>query len=421
MKKCFRFRIGSKFVCIAAGICGLSFFSLAAVAQKESIEAIVHSVADHIIRNTSYKFVDTKTKKSYSGTEQFPSDAIIRTQSLYNRWEYSNGVMMIGMLKAAKAFGKEAYAGYVQNNFDFIFKNAGYFNKLYAVNKRSEWAPFFRMGSLDDCGAMAAALADASESVKNEEYRAYLAKAGDYILNKQLRLGDGTLSRNNPHNMTLWADDLYMSVPFLARMGRMTGERKYFDDAVKQVLNFNKYLYNPANGLYYHCWYSDVEQNGVAHWLRCNGWIAMAQVELLNNLPATHPKRNELIKLLTRQIIGIARFQDQSGLWHQVLDKPDAYLETSGTAMFVYAVARAVNERWIPASYKSIAIEGWKGLSEKVRADGNIEDVCIGTGIADNIAFYYQRPKVLNDFHALGAVLLAGTEMLRLNAGNERQ
>ncbi|MCD2421595.1 glycoside hydrolase family 88 protein [Niabella pedocola] len=420
MKKCFRFHV-AKFVCSTILICCLSFFSFTAGAQNESIEAVVHSVADNIMRNTSYKFIDTKTKTSYTGTAQFPSDAVIRTQSLYNRWEYSNGVMMIGMLKAARAFGKEAYADYVQKNFDFIFKNAGYFDKLYAANKRSEWAPFFRMGSLDDCGAMAAALADANEPAKNQQYQAYLAKAADYILTKQLRLSDGTLSRNNPHNMTLWADDLYMSVPFLARMGRVTGERKYVDDAVKQVLNFNKYLFNPANGLYYHCWYSDVEQNGVAHWLRCNGWIAMAQVELLNNLPATHPKRNELIKLLVRQITGISRFQDQSGLWHQVLDKPDSYLETSGTAMFVYAIARAVNEHWIPASYKSIAIEGWKGLSEKVRADGNIEDVCIGTGIADNIAFYYQRPRILNDFHALGAVLLAGTEMLRLNAGNQQR
>lgn len=92
------------------------------------------------------------------------------------------------MLKAARAFGKEAYAGYVQKNFDFVFKNAGYFNKRYAVNKRPEWAPFFHMGALDDCGT----LADANEPAKNQQYQAYLAKAADYILKKQLRLNDGT-------------------------------------------------------------------------------------------------------------------------------------------------------------------------------------------------------------------------------------
>ncbi|MBO9595913.1 MAG: hypothetical protein J7599_23620 [Niabella sp.] len=110
MMKCFRFHV-AKFVYSTISICCLSFFSVTAGAQKESIEAVVQSVADNIMRNTSYEFTDTKTKKTYTGTEQVPSDAAIRTQSLYNRWEYSNGVMMIGMLKAAKAFNKEAYAG----------------------------------------------------------------------------------------------------------------------------------------------------------------------------------------------------------------------------------------------------------------------------------------------------------------------
>ncbi|HEY4149817.1 MAG TPA: glycoside hydrolase family 88 protein, partial [Chitinophagaceae bacterium] len=387
-------------------LCISSCFALQANAQTDSIAAVVHRVADNIISNTSYKFIDTKTKTLHTSVADFPSGADIKAQSRYNKWEYANGVLMIGMLQAAAAFDKKEYADYAYRNFDFIFRNAGYFSEKYTQNPRTEWAPFFRMGALDDCGAMAAALADVNEHEKNKQYRAYLDKVADYILNKQSRLSDGTLCRTFPRKMTIWADDLYMSVPFLARMGRMTGDNKYFDDAVRQVLNFNNHLFDPATGIYFHCWFSDVEQNGVAHWLRCNGWIAMAQVELLNNLPASYPKRNELIKLLTRQLVGMARFQDQGGLWHQVMDRPDSYLETSGTAMFVYAVAKAVNEKWIPASYRSIAMEGWKRLSEKVRPDGSVEDVCIGTGIADNISFYYNRPKVLNDFHVSGAILL---------------
>lgn len=392
----------------------LSCFVFRTHAQTENIEAVVHRVADNIIANTSYKFVDAKTRQVYGSLADAPSGADVKVESRYNKWEYANGVLMIGMQQAAAAFDKKEYAEYAYKNFDFVFKNEGYFKERYARNPRTEWAPFFRMGALDDCGAMAAALADVNEHEKNKAYRQYLDRVADYILHKQSRLDDGTLCRTFPRKMTIWADDLYMSVPFLARMGRLTGDNKYFDDAIRQVLNFHKHLYDPATGLYFHCWFSDVEQNGVAHWLRCNGWIAMAQVELLNNLPPSHPKRNDLIKLLTQQLAGMARYQDHDGLWHQVMDKPDSYLETSGTAMFVYAVARAVNEKWIPASYRSIAIEGWKRLSEKVRPDGSVEDVCIGTGIADNISFYYDRPKVLNDFHVSGAILLAGTEMLKL-------
>jgi len=365
-------------------------------AQADSIRAVIYRVADNIIANTNYKFVNDKA------------------QSRYNKWEYANGAMMIGMQKVAKDLGKKEYADYVYKNYDFVFKNAPHYKELYARDPHTEFAPFFRMNALDDCGAMAAALADANEHEKNPQYREYLDRVGDYILHRQSRLDDGTLCRTFPRKMTIWADDLYMSVPFLARMGRVTGDNKYFDDAIKQVLNFTKHLYDPATGLYFHCWFSDVELNGVAHWLRCNGWLAMAQVELLNNLPANHPQRNQLIQLLTRQLVGMARYQDQGGLWHQVMDRPDSYLETSGTAMFVYAVARAVNEKWIPSTYRSIAIEGWKQLTQKVRPDGGVEDVCIGTGIADNISFYYNRPKVLNDFHVSGAILLAGAEMLRL-------
>jgi rhamnogalacturonyl hydrolase YesR len=113
----------------------------------------------------------------------------------------------------------------------------------------------------------------------------YLNRVGDYILNKQVKFDDGTLARNSPRKMTLWADDLYMSVPFLARMGKLTGDNKYFDFAIKQVELFNKYIYDATTGLYFHTYFNDENMNGVARWGRCNGWVALAQAELINNLP----------------------------------------------------------------------------------------------------------------------------------------
>jgi len=139
----------------------------------------------------------------------------------------------------------------------------------------------------------------------------------------------------------------------------------------------------------------------------------LAQTELLNNLPANHPEKKMLIKLLLKQIEGVSKWQDKTGLWHQLIDKPDSYLETSCSAMFVYSIARAVNEGWINKSYFSIAENGWKGLLTKIQPDGKVQDICIGTGIEDNIKFYYDRPTELNDLHGLGAVILAGTEMTK--------
>jgi unsaturated rhamnogalacturonyl hydrolase len=142
-------------------------------------------------------------------------------------------------------------------------------------------------------------------------------------------------------------------------------------------------------------------------------------VELLGQLPKSDPRRPELIELLRRQIVGVSRYQDPTGLWHQLLDRPDSYLESSCTAMFVYGIARAVNEGWINPGYMSVARNGWGGLSSRIDASGQVSDICIGTGISEDIKFYYTRPTRLNDIHGLGAALLAGVEMAKAerNAG----
>ena len=376
-------------------------------------ETLTRLVADRVIANTSFQFVNSKTGAKYASTKGLDTSSNVKAESRYNKWAYVNGVLNVGMIQLANVLNEKKYSDYSQKNFDFIFSNIDYFKKMYDAKGKPEWGAIFSMGNLDAVGSLSAALTDVYALDNRKEYRAYLDRGANYILTKQLRLPDGTLARPQPRNATIWADDLYMSIPFLARMGKVTGDNKYFDDAIKQVENFNKYLYDPMTGVFFHCWYSDVASNGVARWGRCNGWLAMAQVQLLNNLPADHPKRQELINLLLRQIVGYSRYQDISGLWHQVLDRPDSYLESSATAMFTYAVARAVNEGWINKTYITIAEDGWKGLATKITSDGQIQDVCIGTNIGDNIRFYYERPRELNDTHATGAVLLAGTEMIR--------
>ncbi|MEO6520666.1 MAG: glycoside hydrolase family 88 protein [Mucilaginibacter sp.] len=385
-----------------------------AVFAQTNTEEVVRRVADNIIKTTTFKFVNSKTGEKFDSTKGLAPSGDVKAESKYNRWMYVNGVLTAGMMQTAAVLNDKKYSDYSLHNFQFIFNSLPYFEEVRKDKSvKVEYGPYFNISNLDACGAMSAGLMDVYALDNRKDYRTYLDRSVDYISNKQLRLPDGTLCRPNPRKNTIWADDLYMSIPFLARMGKLTGNTKYFDDAIKQVENFNKYLYDTNTGLYWHNYYSDVEMNGVGHWGRANGWLAVAQTELLRNLPANHPKRAELIRLLLRQIVGFARYQDQSGLWHQLLDKPDSYLETSVTAMYTYAVARAVNEGWINEKYISIAREGWKGLTAKVTTDGQLEDVCIGTNMDEAIKFYYTRPKELNDTHGLGAILLAGTEMIK--------
>jgi len=381
---------------------------------KASTEQTLRKVADNIIHTTSFTFVNNKTGEKFESTKGKDTTNSVRAESKFNKWQYVNGVLTVGMLRLADVLHDNKYSDYSRKNFNFIFDNLDYFKKMFdAGNNGVEYRPVFRIGSLDDCGSMSAGLLDIYQFDKRKDYLDYLNRVGDYIINKQVKFPDGTLARNGPRRMTLWADDLYMSVPYLARMGKLTGDKKYFDFAIQQVEQFNKYIYDSTTGLYFHSFYNDQNHNGVARWGRCNGWVAVAQAELLNNLPADHPKRNELIKLLLRQIVGFSRYQDSSGLWHQLLDRPDSYLESSVTAMFVYTVAKAVNEGWISPRYITIAQFGWNALTRQVTADGQVPDICIGTSIEEDILYYYNRPRETNDTHGLGAFLMAGAEMIR--------
>ena len=325
-------------------------------------------------------------------------------------------IINIAMLRLADCYDEKKYRNFAIKNYEFAFDNVNLFKKNYSskVNWTYPFITLFTTNQLDDCGAEGAGLIEVNQIRPRKDYEDYLYPAANHITKKQLRFANGTLARERPVANTLWDDDLYMSVVFLARMGKWTGEKKYFDDAILQVQNFTKYLYNDKNGLYYHCWFSDNKRNGVAHWSRCNGWIMMAQIELLDHLPKNHPMRNKLINILEQHIIGISRYEDTTGLWHQILDKNDSYLETSGTAMFAYSIAKSVNNGWINKRYATIALEGWKGIKTNIQEDGQVKDICMGTGISANISYYYKRPTPLNDIHGLGPVLLAGVEVMKL-------
>jgi rhamnogalacturonyl hydrolase YesR len=398
----------------------ITCFGFAPILQlsAQSNEALVRKIADQIITETKLGFEGTENKQFYASAKDIPENTKVKYATPYTGWHYTHGVLNIAMINLGNYLNDPKYTNYAAQHVVFGFDNYKVFQQRFKNDVKHYTYPygeFFTMDELDDFGAMSASIIDVYQTVKKPEYKAYLDKAAKHLTEERLRLGDGTLVRKFPYQNTLWADDLYMSVPFLARMGKLTGQGKYFDDAAKQVINFNKYLWDADREIYWHTWYSDVKRNGVAHWGRCNGWIMLAQIHLLDRLPQNHPKRKELMQLLERQIMGIARYQNAEGLWHQVLDKNDSYTESSCTAMFVYGIAHAVNQGWIDKRYASIAKTGWEGLKKyKINELGQLKDICVGTGIQDNLVFYYNRPVGLNEKHGTGPLLDAGVEILKL-------
>jgi rhamnogalacturonyl hydrolase YesR len=404
----------NKWIRLLGIVFNLPSFLLTASAQPSDAE-ILRRVAGHVINNTTYDFVDEVTGETFDSTEGLAVNGNIKIRSQYNYWQYPNGVIHHAMMELHDFLGDEHYRDYPIANYDFFFANTDFLKRMYdAGHRKWDFHLFFRMFKLDDCGALAAGLIDVLPYDSRPAYVDYIKRTAQLAMEERYRLEDGTWAKRNPYDATIWLDDLYMGVPFLAKMGQWTGEDKYFDFAVKQVLQFDSYLYEPANGLYYHNYYTDLGRPGIAHWSRANGWCILAKIGLLEHLPEDHSGRAAILKSLDRQVVGLSRHQSGSGLWRQLLDKADSYEETSGSAMFTYAIAKGVNEGWLDYRYYRVALEGWRGLLTQIDKNGAILGVCEQTPTSDDLVFYYNKPTPYNEFHGTGALILAGIEIIKL-------
>lgn len=396
-------------------VVGVQYFTDAVTSPgSKSAEIKLRAVAEGVLKETSFSFKDKYSGSHINLTADAPAEAELQIESRYNDWRYWNGLINIAMIKLGKVLNDSVYTNYALKNIAFDFDNYKFFQKRYKGEDKWSYpyGQLFTMEDLDDFGAMGASVIEVYNLDKKDVYKKYIDKAADHILNIQHRFSDGSFIRSFPRLWTLWADDLYMSISILSRMGKLSGDTLYFDLASTQVINYNKHLFDAEKGLMYHNWYSDTDKHGVAFWGRANGWALLAQMDLLERVPESYSYRDTLLTLFKRHINGAIKYQDKDGLWHQLLDKNDSYEETSCSAMFTYAIARAVNIGILDRSYAAYAEKGWSGLSSKIQPDGKIEGVCTGTVVSDNLKDYYDRPAPLNDVHGIGVVILAGSEIL---------
>ena len=334
----------------------------------------------------------------------------------YADWHYSHGtaVWSIMALDAGNPEGK--YRRFGEEYCRFTLDNKPYFqwqyDSLYAF--RGSYHRIFRRTMLDDTGAPGLPFAALYKSSRDSDLRALADSIVHYIYDRQVRLSDRTFCRPEPVPYTVWADDLFMSVPYLVQMAKATGEKKYFDDAAEQAVRFRKYLWNPETGLYKHGWFAYTGNQSVAHWGRANGWIAWATAELLEELPVSHPRYKEILKMFREHMASLVKYQGASGLWRQLLDKPDSYEETSCTAMFTLAIARGVRNGWLSGKYRRKALLGWEGVCKNIAPGGIVHGICRGTEIGMDEQFYRDRKTIDNDPRGLGAVITAGIEISAL-------
>lgn len=246
------------FISCALFLCTISLSAQTKMTAKEA----ALKIADRILDSTTYEFKNTKTGEVYKSVKKLPLSMDVKVACKYNNWHYTNGVTNIALMELADKVGDKKYDKYVLKNMNFVFNegNLDFFRRQYdqafkdggwnAVRKLS-WHMIFRGKRLDDNGPMGASLIELQMRHPNEAFLSYVNETADHLNYAEPRLVDGTIARLWPHVNTIWADDAFMAISFLARMGKMTGDEKYFNDAANQVLNYTRYLWCPEKNIYY--------------------------------------------------------------------------------------------------------------------------------------------------------------------------
>lgn len=386
--------------------------------SESEIKAVLDRIREHFERSTPYTIIDVETGAPISDFSKPRKNAGIDTRrGEFIDWTYSMGVVLSGMVQVTEVTGDARFAAYTEKNFDFIFQHLPYFRaqaKEFGPQKNG-YRRLIDMHELDDCGAIGAALVRAQARKKDPRYREGIDLVVEHITKRQPRLPDGTLCRPRPQPVSLWIDDAYMSIPFLAQMGAATGEQKWFDDAARQVIGMSARLFHEDAGLYDHSWFENaLPVDPKFFWGRGAGWMLMSMADLLSVMPENHPDRAKVLDQYRRAVAGVGAVQGGTGLWHQLLDRTDSYLETSASAMFTFAIARGVNRGWLSTAWAPVAQTGWQAVAWRVRSDGQIEGICVGTTAAYDAVYYYNRPTDLGAMQGYGATLMAGAEVMTM-------
>ncbi len=376
-------------------------------------------VRDFVDRATPSRIVDRKTGEVITDFGSPVAGAIVEpSPNDFGIMNYEMGVVHAGLMNMRTLTGDARWTALTERHLAFFKERTPYFRAQEAqfkLGRANSFTRFIKPHALDDAGSMTAAMVRARLAGIGPDMLEQITFSGDWVHRQQVRLKDGTLARNRPQAWSVWADDMYMSIPALAELGRLSGKRSYFDDAVKNALQMSGYLFNRQAGLYTHGIHMNNQDAPQFYWGRANGWAVLALSDLLDVLPRSHPGYRKVLAQHVRALRGIAQQQSGDGLWRQMLDRHDSFLETSGSAMFVYAIAHAINQGWIsPTTHGSIAQAGWAGVSSRINKDGGIEDGVVATTLAGDNVYYYNRPVSVNAMAGYGPVLLAGAEIIKL-------
>ncbi|QCD34464.1 glycoside hydrolase family 105 protein [Muribaculum gordoncarteri] len=385
------------------------------VLSVDSVKADIDRVFSYIDSVTPARVVNEEDEVIDDLTN-LPDDAKLN-QGTYRLTSYEWGVMYMALLDAYNTLGDAKYKDYVSDRIGFLAKAAPAFAELASRTGRhdGQMRQVIAPATLDDAGAMSAAFMRAAMADSTLKIGDIIERYYDIVENHTYRLADGTIARNRPHHNSVWLDDMFMALPSMAARSAYTNDPKQLDEAARIAGLFIDRMWIPEKGIFRHGYVEGLEQEPSMAWGRANGWAILTMCQLLDAMPENHPQRAKILSTIKEHIKGLSQLQGRDGFWHQLLDRNDSYEETSATAIFAYCIAHAVNQGWVEAvTYGPVAQLAWEAVASKINDKGEVEGVCVGTGMGFDPAYYYYRPVSVKAAHGYGPVIWAGSEIIKM-------
>jgi unsaturated rhamnogalacturonyl hydrolase len=339
-------------------------------------------------------------------------------------WNYIDGCMLTALTAMTEITGDGQYFAFAEQVLDHFVREDGSIDTLVPEKRQ-----------LDDINE-GRVLFPAFAKTGKEKYR-LAADMLHRMLEEQPRTAEGSFWHKAIYPNQVWLDGLYMAEPFYMRYETTFCKMEKCSDVLLQFQNVEKHLKDPKTGLYYHgydesreMYWADPETGCSPNfWLRALGWFSLALVETVQATDETlYYEKRYFQKLLEDLVDALRPYQDESGMFYQVVNRKDAegnYLETSGTALIAYAILKAVRLGYLMPRYREMGERAFQGIVDRYLSenpDGTLKlsGICLVAGLGGkthrdgSLAYYFSEPVVENEAKGVAPFLLAYTEMLRL-------
>ncbi|HEY1844544.1 MAG TPA: glycoside hydrolase family 105 protein [Buttiauxella sp.] len=357
---------------------------------REELNALIHKVTDNLI---------TIQDETGQFLLRLDDGRVIDTKG-WAGWEWTHGVGLYGMYQYYRQTGDRKMREIIDGWF------ADRFAEGATTKNVNTMAPFLT-------------LAYRYEETRDPSYLPWLESWAEWAMYEMPRTEHGgmqhiTLAEENHQQM--WDDTLMMTVLPLAKIGKLLNRPEYVEEATYQFLLHVQNLMDRETGLWFHGWnYEGCHNFAKARWARGNSWLTIVIPDFLElvDLPENNAVRRYLVQVLESQVAALAKCQDDSGLWHTLLDDPHSYLEASATAGFAYGILKGIRKRYLDKEYAEIAEKAMQGIVKNISPDGELMQVSFGTGMGSNLDFYRQIPLTSMPYGQAMAILCLG-EYLRI-------